>query len=49
MDVNDLDADPLRQLGAWLDAARAAGSATGEQRTAAGSRSGWHRDVFSHW
>ena len=25
MDVTDLDADPLRQLSAWLDAARAAG------------------------
>jgi pyridoxamine 5'-phosphate oxidase len=35
MDVNDLDADPLRQLGGWLDAARAAGQPMPEAMTIA--------------
>lgn len=35
MDVTDLDADPLRQLGAWLDAARAAGQPMPEAMTIA--------------
>ena len=39
MDVNDLDADPLRQLGAWLDAARAAGQPMPEAMTIASATS----------
>ena len=35
MDVTDLDADPLRQLSAWLDAARAAGQPMPEAMTIA--------------
>ena len=35
MDVTDLDADPLRQLAAWLDAARAAGQPMPEAMTVA--------------
>ena len=35
MDVSDLDADPLRQLSAWLDAARAAGQPMPEAMTIA--------------
>ena len=35
MDVTDLDADPLRQLAAWLDAARAAGQPMPEAMTIA--------------
>ena len=35
MDVVDLDADPLRQLSAWLDAARAAGEPMPEAMTLA--------------
>jgi pyridoxamine 5'-phosphate oxidase len=35
MDVTDLDADPLRQLSAWLDAARAAGQPMPEAMTVA--------------
>ena len=35
MDVTDLDADPLRQLAAWLDAARAAGQPMPEAMTLA--------------
>ena len=35
MDVADLDADPLRQLSAWLDAARAAGQPMPEAVTIA--------------
>ena len=39
MDVNDLDADPLRQLGGWLDAARAAGQPMPEAMTIASATS----------
>ena len=39
MDVTDLDADPLRQLAAWLDAARAAGQAMPEAMTIASATS----------
>ena len=35
MDVTDLDADPLRQISAWLDAARAAGQPMSEAMTLA--------------
>ena len=35
MDVTDLDADPLRQIAAWLDAARAAGQPMPEAMTVA--------------
>ena len=35
MDVTDLDADPLRQLSIWLDAARAAGQPMPEAMTIA--------------
>ncbi len=35
MDVTDLDADPLRQLSTWLDAARAAGQPMPEAMTIA--------------
>ena len=35
MDVTDLDADPLRQLSSWLDAARAAGQPMPEAMTIA--------------
>jgi pyridoxamine 5'-phosphate oxidase len=35
VDVTDLDADPLRQLAAWLDAARAAGQPMPEAMTIA--------------
>jgi len=35
VDVTDLDADPLRQLAAWLDAARAAGQPMPEAMTLA--------------
>jgi pyridoxamine 5'-phosphate oxidase len=35
VDVTDLDADPLRQLAAWLDAARAAGAPMPEAMTLA--------------
>ena len=39
MDVTDLDADPLRQLSAWLDAARAAGQRMPEAMTIASATS----------
>ena len=39
MDVTDLDADPLRQLSAWLDAARAAGQPLPEAMTLASASS----------
>jgi pyridoxamine 5'-phosphate oxidase len=39
MDVSDLDADPLRQLAAWLDAARAAGQPMPEAMTIASATS----------
>lgn len=39
MDVTDLDADPLRQLAAWLDAARAAGQPMPEAMTIASATS----------
>ncbi len=39
MDVTDLDADPLRQLSAWLDAARAAGQPMPETMTIASATS----------
>ena len=39
MDVTDLDADPLRQLSAWLDAARAAGQPMPEAMTLASATS----------
>ena len=39
MDVTDLDADPLRQLSAWLDAARAAGQPLPEAMTLASAAS----------
>ena len=39
MDVTDLDADPLRQLSAWLDAARAAGQPMPEAMTIASATS----------
>ena len=35
MDITDLDADPLRQLAAWLDAARRAGEPMPEAMTSA--------------
>ena len=35
MDATDLDADPLRQLSTWLDAARAAGQPMPEAMTIA--------------
>ena len=35
MDITDLDADPLRQLSSWLDAARAAGQPMPEAMTIA--------------
>jgi len=40
VDVTDLDADPLRQLSAWLDAARAAGQPMPEAMTIATATSG---------
>ena len=40
MDVTDLDADPLRQLSLWLDAARAAGQPMPEAMTIATATSG---------
>ena len=40
MDVTDLDADPLRQLSAWLDEARAAGQPMPEAMTIATATSG---------
>ena len=39
MDVTDLDADPLRQLSTWLDAARAAGQPMPEAMTIASATS----------
>ena len=39
MDVTDLDADPLRQLSAWLDAARTAGEPMPEAMTIASATS----------
>jgi len=39
VDVTDLDADPLRQLAAWLDAARAAGQPMPEAMTMASATS----------
>jgi len=39
VDVTDLDADPLRQLSAWLDAARAAGQPMPESMTIASAYS----------
>ena len=39
MDVTDLDADPLRQLAVWLDAARAAGQPMPEAMTIASATS----------
>jgi len=39
VDVTDLDADPLRQLSAWLDAARAAGQRMPEAMTIASATS----------
>ena len=39
MDVTDLDADPLRQLSTWLDAARAAGQPLPEAMTLASATS----------
>ena len=39
MDVTDLNADPLRQLSAWLDAARAAGQPMPEAMTIASATS----------
>jgi pyridoxamine 5'-phosphate oxidase len=39
VDVTDLDADPLRQLAAWLDAARAAGQPMPEAMTIASATS----------
>jgi pyridoxamine 5'-phosphate oxidase len=39
VDVTDLDADPLRQLSAWLDAARAAGQPMPEAMTVASATS----------
>ena len=39
MDVTDLNADPLRQLSAWLDAARAAGQRMPEAMTIASATS----------
>lgn len=39
MDVTDLDADPLRQLSAWLDAARTAGQPMPEAMTIASATS----------
>jgi pyridoxamine 5'-phosphate oxidase len=40
VDVTDLDADPLRQLSAWLDAARAAGQPMPDAMTIASATSG---------
>ena len=39
VDVKDLDADPLRQLSAWLDAARTAGQPMPEAMTIASATS----------
>jgi pyridoxine/pyridoxamine 5'-phosphate oxidase len=39
VDVTDLDADPLRQLATWLDAARAAGQPMPEAMTIASATS----------
>jgi len=39
VDAMDLDADPLRQLAAWLDAARAAGAPMPEAMTIASATS----------
>jgi pyridoxamine 5'-phosphate oxidase len=39
VDITDLDADPLRQLSAWLDAARAAGQPMPEAMTIASATS----------
>jgi pyridoxamine 5'-phosphate oxidase len=39
VDITDLDADPLRQLAAWLDAARAAGQPMPEAMTIASASS----------
>jgi hypothetical protein len=39
VDVTDLNADPLRQLAAWLDAARAAGEPMPEAMTIASATS----------
>jgi pyridoxamine 5'-phosphate oxidase len=39
VDVTELDADPLRQLSVWLDAARAAGQPMPEAMTIAGATS----------
>jgi pyridoxamine 5'-phosphate oxidase len=39
VDVTDLDADPLRQLSAWLDAARAAGQPMPDPMTVASATS----------
>jgi pyridoxine/pyridoxamine 5'-phosphate oxidase len=39
VDVTDLDADPLRQLSTWLDAARAAGQPMPEAMTIASATS----------
>ena len=39
MDVTDLDADPLRQLAAWLDAARTAGQPMPDAMTIASATS----------
>src|SRR4029077_9406539 len=39
MDATDLDADPLRQLAAWLDAARAAGQPMPDAMTIASATS----------
>ena len=39
MDVTDLDADPLRQLSAWLDAARTAGQPMPDAMTVASATS----------
>ena len=39
MDAIDLDADPLRQLSTWLDAARAAGQPMPEAMTIASATS----------
>jgi pyridoxamine 5'-phosphate oxidase len=40
VDVTDLDADPLRQLATWLNAARAAGQLMPEAMTVASATSG---------
>jgi pyridoxamine 5'-phosphate oxidase len=39
VDVIDLDADPLRQISAWLDAARAAGQPMPDAMTIASATS----------